>query len=262
MGAATRAAACCEGWPSVKRSWRRTWRPPESETRGVQAHGGGAEGALVALEHREERDVGEDGAEQIVFHEAEGEATLASAAAGELHLDRDHVRGGPDAAGDGGGAVLVHRAHGVGRGGDLPRLVEAGEDRVDVGLLHRELDGPEVVERVAEGVHAPVLVDVGDGARHREVEVALDERHPDRAPGLEVGQGRLGKAGARRPHHRREAVGGEHALRPLEGGGIEAREHHGQGQGREPRRLEAEAGPWRAAGKMARSGRSRAATTA
>ena len=36
---------------------------------------------------------------------------LLAAAGGELDLDRDHARRAAEAARDGGGAVLVHRAH-------------------------------------------------------------------------------------------------------------------------------------------------------
>ena len=90
---------------------------------------------------------------------------------------------GPSRPGDGGGAVLVDGADGLAGVADLPGLVEAREHRVDVRLLHRELRRPEVVEGMAEGVDA-VAVDVGDGARGRQVHVALDERHADGAARL------------------------------------------------------------------------------
>ena len=99
----------------------------------------------------------------------------------ELHLDRDHARRLAQAPGDGGGAVLLDGAHGVGgRHADLPGLVQAREDRIDVRLLHGELRGPEVVERMAERVDA-VVVDVRDGAGDREVHVAFDQGDAQRA---------------------------------------------------------------------------------
>jgi hypothetical protein len=77
--------------------------------------------------------------------------------------------------------------------------LQAREDRVDVRLLHGELRGPQVVEGMAEGVHA-VAVDVGDGAGDRQVHVALDEGDADGGAGGEVRHPLGRRRAAARPH--------------------------------------------------------------
>ena len=70
---------------------------------------------------------------------------------------------------------------------------------------------------MAEGVDA-ALVDVGDGAGHRQVEVALDERDADGRAGLQVGHGAAGcEPVAPPPITGVKPIDGEDAARPLEG---------------------------------------------
>ena len=166
----------------------------------------------------------------------------------------------------GGGAVLVHGAHGVEGGRDLPGDLEAREDGVDVGLLHREARGPEVVEGVAEGVDA-VVVDVGDGAGDGEVEVALDEGDADRRAGLEV---RQGPEAPRRRTRRRRGPGRSPGTRTDPGAhskvaGSKPEKTRGKRERRSaprPPGREGSDSPRKAPGTMARSGRSKAAAMA
>ena len=76
-------------------------------------------------------------------------------------------------------AVLHQRADLVQRRRHLERLRQAGEEGVDLGVDHRQVDLADAEQRVAERQHA-AAVDVGDGAGRDRAHVAAHQLDADR----------------------------------------------------------------------------------
>jgi hypothetical protein len=91
--------------------------------------------------------------------------------------------------------VLHQRADLVQRRRHLERLGQAGEERVDRGVDHRQVDLADAEQRVAEGEHA-AAVHVGDGAGRDGAHVAAHQLDADRGPGRDVAGGRRARLAA------------------------------------------------------------------
>ncbi len=130
----------------------------------LDGEAGGSIFALVGSERVEDRHIGEERCEELIAHQLELEGLLQAAAVVERDAHRDQLRHVAEGAGDGRRPVLLHRADHFSDARDLDGRHQARQERVHVSTRHRETRGPEVVERMPEGVD-PVAVDVGHRSR-------------------------------------------------------------------------------------------------
>ena len=145
----------------------------------------------------------------------------------ERDRDGNQRRRRAEAPGDRRGAILLHRSNHFAEARQLARRHQAGQHDLDFGARHRELRRPEVVQRVAECIHA-IAVDVRDRAGRAKLEVSGQQAHADGVAGLQrpaVG-GRRARAGRLRVRHRHEAGGRECRRDRVEHRRIEARCDH------------------------------------
>ena len=154
----------------------------------------------------------------------------------EVQRHRNHVRPGAQAAGNRGGAILQERADDLACRRQLERRKQTGKDRIDVRPCHREFGRAQVVQRMAECVHA-VAVDVRDRAGAAHLQIPVHEHHADGVTRLQrsierhLAGTRAAEAGAARDKTLR-AEGAAEQVRHLR---LEAGHHERSGDGTKQR---------------------------
>ena len=144
-------------------------------------------GALLLGQDRGESGERQRRAEQVVVRQFEGVVPPGAAAPPDLDRHGDRPRPAPQPAADPGGPILAPDADRRSGAGEPERVRQRGHRGLDPGLLHRDRDGAEAGERVAEGVHlAGRLIEVGHGAAGHEDEIAADQGGAHRAAGGEA----------------------------------------------------------------------------
>ena len=131
---------------------------------------------------------------------------LAVGRAGQFERQRQHRRPGAGNAGNARPAILAHGPDfGAGRT-QLERGEPARQHAVDAGPGERQVDGPQLEERVSETDEA-VAVAVGESADGDGAEIAAYERDAQRRPRLHgAGISGAGRSSSSRPQGGCEAV--------------------------------------------------------
>ena len=152
--------------------------------RALHGERGGAVLPFVGRKGIEQRGMRHQRPEELIPDHTEAEGAARAAFWLEPQRDGHQLRAWAQSSRDGRRTVLQKRADDLTRRRQLGRGEQARQDRVDVGPRHRKLRRSDVVQGVAEGIHA-IAVDMRDGSRAAEEKVAVDEGDPDGIAGLE-----------------------------------------------------------------------------